>query len=154
MKKIIVLVFLFFVSINICFSQSGWYQMQSGTTYSLRDVYFINEQTGWAVSDSGRVFMTTTGGINWTIQQIGSPGLYTINFANSSTGYIGGGLCMLQLTGVSYLYKTTNQGLNWFFTSSGYGGDYIYWISSIAVINPETIFTSSCGQYSLGGSVG
>ncbi len=153
MKKVILLVFILF-SFNICYSQSGWYQIPSGITYSLSDVYFINELTGWAVSDSGRVYMTTTGGLSWTMQQIGSPDLYTINFANSTTGYIGGGLCLMQWTGISYLYKTTNQGLNWSFVYSGYGGDYIYWISSIAIINPETIFTASCGQYSLGGSVG
>jgi photosystem II stability/assembly factor-like uncharacterized protein len=155
MKKIIVLVIAFFVSFNICFSQGGWYQLSSGTTFTLRDVYFINEMTGWAVGDSsGRVLMTTTGGTSWTTQQIGSPGLYTINFANSSTGYIGGGSSIMGYTGVSYLYKTTNQGLNWFFLISDYGGDNIFYYSSIAIISPDIIYTSSCGTYSLGGSVG
>jgi photosystem II stability/assembly factor-like uncharacterized protein len=157
MKKIIVLVFLVLESFNICFSQSGWYQLQSGTTYSFKDVYFINEQTGWAVSDSARVFMTNTGGSSWTMQRIGTspyPDLYSINFANSSTGYIGGGLCMMQFSGVSYMYKTTNQGLNWSVINSAGGGDYIYYVSSFSIVSPDIFYSSFCGQWSLGGSVG
>jgi photosystem II stability/assembly factor-like uncharacterized protein len=154
MKKIIVFIFVFFVSFNICFSQGGWFLLSSGTALNLRDAYFINEMTGWAVGDSGRVLTTTTGGTSWTTQQIGSPDLYTINFANNLTGYIGGGSSLMGYTGVSYLYKTTNQGLNWFFVNSDYGGDYIFYYSSVAIISPDIIYTSSCGQYSLGGAVG
>jgi hypothetical protein len=34
----------------------------TGITTSLRSLYFIDAQTGWAVGDNGRILKTTTGG--------------------------------------------------------------------------------------------
>ncbi len=45
-------------------SNSGqdWLQQTSGITSPLRNIYFIDQLTGWVMGDSGKVLKTTTGG--------------------------------------------------------------------------------------------
>ncbi len=156
-KLFIFFCLLFILHSSMLNAQTGWFQQQSGTTSYLRDVFFVNAQTGWIVTDSAKILMTSNGGLNWSTQQIYTnpfPNFYTINFANDLTRYIGGGVSTSMGFGLKYLFKTTNSGANWYVINSEYNGVEFFCFSSIAIINPETIFAASSGQYSLGGSIG
>jgi hypothetical protein len=41
----------------------NWSDQVSGTSNSLRSIYFVNSLTGWAVGDLGTILKTTSGGI-------------------------------------------------------------------------------------------
>ena len=91
---------------NNCFSQSGWYQLQSGTGSTLYCVSFPSANTGYAVGGGGTILVTTNAGVNWSIQP--SPTSYDLEgvcFLNEMTGYA----CGAQGT----ILSTTNSGANW-----------------------------------------
>ncbi|HEY5123239.1 MAG TPA: T9SS type A sorting domain-containing protein [Ignavibacteria bacterium] len=159
MKRIFLILLLLIVhytlKIEDCTCQSGWFLITGGGNNNLRNMYFINESTGWIVSDTSRILKTTNGGINWSVQQIYGgpyPNLYSISFANNMTGYIGG--ASIGGYSIIYLFKTTNQGNNWFVANSYGGVADNQWISEFAIITPDIIFASTSGQWSLGPSVG
>jgi photosystem II stability/assembly factor-like uncharacterized protein len=68
LKKIIL--GLFFLSLNnFSFGQNFWEQIQSPTDNFLRTLHFSDSLTGWVGGDSGSIFYTSDGGLNWTQQQ-------------------------------------------------------------------------------------
>jgi photosystem II stability/assembly factor-like uncharacterized protein len=73
------------------------------------DLTFINENTGFAISNFGAIIKTTDGGYGWE-QLISHVDFFLnkIQFTNSQTGYIIGG----DNSG-GYLLKTINAGLTW-----------------------------------------
>jgi photosystem II stability/assembly factor-like uncharacterized protein len=104
---------------NICFtSNSGdnWLLQPSGITeYRLEDIYFLNRNSGWILSNDYQfngtaILKTTNGGVNWQISYFPDTALVfsSIHFLNQQTGFIGG---------FEKIYKTTNSGVNWFVTS-------------------------------------
>lgn len=91
-----------------------WTQLGNlGTTNTMWDVYFVNENVGFITAMGGsRLYKTTDGGANWSVQWIGSTnGTLCITFVTDSIGYVcgHGGL----------LYKTIDQGNNWTKLSPG-----------------------------------
>jgi photosystem II stability/assembly factor-like uncharacterized protein len=73
------------------------------------DLTFINENTGFAISNFGAIIKTTDGGYGW--EQLLSHVDFFLNkiqFTDSQTGYIIGG----DNSG-GYLLKTINAGLTW-----------------------------------------
>ncbi len=85
LKKILLILFL---PITLT---AQWYQQSSGTQLNLNSIFFIDSNSGWAVSDSGLVLRTTDGGSNWATQSgITSDNLYSVYFENSSVGWIVG----------------------------------------------------------------
>jgi photosystem II stability/assembly factor-like uncharacterized protein len=73
------------------------------------DLTFINETTGFAISNFGVIIKTRDGGYNW--EQLSSPVNFYLNkiqFTDNQTGYIIGG----DVTG-GYLLKTVNAGQKW-----------------------------------------
>ena len=78
MNKYILFLFiaLIFAISNI---NSQWFIQTSGTPNNLSSVYFINENTGWAVGDIGTIRYTTNGGINW-VAQSGPSALLSVYF--------------------------------------------------------------------------
>lgn len=92
---------IIFIFITDVFSQTGWFQQYSGTTNTLNDVFFLNNNTGYMVGAS-LIIKTTNGGYNWFILS-SSVGGREIQFLNLNTGYISGGT----------IYKTIDGGLNW-----------------------------------------
>jgi len=73
------------------------------------DLTFINETTGFAISNFGAIIRTTDGGFNW--EQLSSHVNFFLNriqFTDSQTGYIIGG----DTTG-GYLLKTVDAGQTW-----------------------------------------
>ena len=107
MKELFIF-FLIMLTSNSVFSQNGWIQQQSGTNEHLTSTYFVNNNTGWAVS--GVILKTTNGGTNWIIQYDDTTNFrfYGVYFLNVNTGYAAGGL------GPGKIVKTTNSGVNWF----------------------------------------
>ena len=67
-EKILFCLYFTFISLTISFAQAdGWEIQESGTNAYLKDVFFINADTGW-VAGNGIIMNTTDGGENWTVQ--------------------------------------------------------------------------------------
>ncbi len=88
----------------------NWAVIQSGTTKTLWNSFFINQQMGWIAGGSytgtSIIIKTTDGGLSWNPQYAGSNGWMTgMFFLNTQTGFgVGSG---------GTVVKTTNSGLNW-----------------------------------------
>jgi len=82
----------YIVVISLCLvtgAMAQWIPQNSNTTHILRSVYFIDENTGYAVGDSGTILKTTNGGTDWVLQNSGiTSDLYSVHFPEPSTGYI------------------------------------------------------------------
>jgi len=112
MKKITLLLLL---STNIILAQYSWSPLTSipANTNGPRfdDVFFLNENLGWAANGGlGEVYKTTDGGANWTVQAnntiLGSSHYFrNIEFLNSNIGFLG--------TLNNKFYKTINGGTTW-----------------------------------------
>jgi photosystem II stability/assembly factor-like uncharacterized protein len=100
---------------------------------SLKSVFFVNENTGWAVGT--KIWKTTDSGITWDSQNISA---YSISFINSQTGYCVNDLGVL---------KSTNGGTNWHQqTSVGGNSISVQDINNVYVVgNYGTLTKSSNG---------
>jgi photosystem II stability/assembly factor-like uncharacterized protein len=103
MNKTLKILFLFLITANLTFAQTGWFQQNSGGTAYYESVFFVNELTGWAAGGD-IVSKTTNGGNNWLSTQLSGLGLYSIFFINSLTGWA---------VSNQLVIKTTNGGNNW-----------------------------------------
>ncbi|MBK8554224.1 MAG: hypothetical protein IPL53_25535 [Ignavibacteria bacterium] len=125
MKRIYFLIVIFLVLSFLAFSQSVWWNQTSGVSSSLNSVYFIDNNTGFAVGDHYTILKTPNAGNNWLIQQINEAelrGFFSVYFVNNSTGWA---------VGDGKILKTTNCGINWKGQSSGTG----YWFKSVYFID-------------------
>ena len=115
MKKIITLILLLFIYSSNFYSQTGWFQQNSGTLLNLNSVYFVDGNTGYTVGDTGQytivnnLFKTTNGGSNWVRLNFSFYPLSSVFFLDANTGFICGG----GTYGGHTLSRTTNGGLNW-----------------------------------------
>ena len=112
MKLISLFVLLFSISIG---AQSTWqpapniFSNPNGQRFD--DVFFLDENIGWAANGFyAAVYKTTDGGLNWSEQlnEINIPGNYyfrNIEFLNQNIGFIG------TLNGT--FFRTTDGGENW-----------------------------------------
>lgn len=73
------------------------------------DIWFVDDQTGWAVNSNGQVLFTQNGGDDWVVKHVFPPKTYLrcIAFPTASTGWIGA------LTGSHALYKSNDGGTTW-----------------------------------------
>lgn len=109
------LLILLVVLQSFVYSQSGWYQQNSGTQNPLLSVFFVNSETGFVCGGWGCFLKTTNGGNNWnryfidTVTQCRS-----MYFFDSNRGY---------MIGDNIIFNTSNGGLNWnqVSTINGYG---------------------------------
>lgn len=112
MKKTIIIIFNFFIGVNLIYSQGGWDSIYQNDSLRLTSVYFINETTGFVAgmripSFAAVILKTTNGGTTWENQEYGiNAALFEINFINSSSGYTVGDN--------GNFYRTSNSGSNWF----------------------------------------
>jgi photosystem II stability/assembly factor-like uncharacterized protein len=67
-KKIFLGLFLLSLN-NMSLGQNFWEQIQSPTDNFLRTLHFSDSLTGWVGGDSGSIYYTSDGGLNWTQQQ-------------------------------------------------------------------------------------
>ncbi len=107
MRLLAISIIVFFSS--AIFAQNfDWTAQNSGVTVSLTDVFFVDNQTGWAVGNDGTILSTTNGGQDWTSQTSGvTDGLRAVFFIDANTGWAVGGSTNRTMV------KTTDGGLNW-----------------------------------------
>lgn len=78
----------------------------------LNSVWFADDNTGWAVGNSGRIVKTVNGGVNWTLQTAPSAdNLNGVRFTSTSNGYACG-------DNGKVIY-TVNGGTNWLSYTTG-----------------------------------
>ena len=93
MKAIVVSILMLMLSYSIVFSQNGWMQINSGTSNSLSNEFFLNENTGWICGSYGTIIKTTNKGANWILQQSNMNfELSDVHFINENTGWAAGGV--------------------------------------------------------------
>jgi photosystem II stability/assembly factor-like uncharacterized protein len=140
MKKVILITVILLISINLS-AQSGWIVYQTGADSVLTDICFANANTGWAVGNS-TIIKTTNGGLNWLRQNYTAYTTYTrfstVKFINENTGFVSGSHSVYQDYYTSYVFRTTNGGINWNITTAqGSGSTALY---SLIPINKDTIY--------------
>ncbi|MES2485940.1 MAG: YCF48-related protein, partial [Bacteroidota bacterium] len=57
----------FFILTGIYAYSQTWQQVNSNTSNEVYDMYFSNENTGFAITANGQVLKTTDAGNNWTV---------------------------------------------------------------------------------------
>ena len=88
---------------------SGAWQSLITVPEVLSSVMFINENLGWVVGSNGRIYNSTDGGTNLTIQNSGTTkDLSSVYFINSSIGW-----CVGDGDGQAIILKTLNGGQTW-----------------------------------------
>ncbi|MBK7378752.1 MAG: T9SS type A sorting domain-containing protein [Ignavibacteriales bacterium] len=108
------------------------------------DVFFINEQKGFAISSSGLsapsgLYKTTDGGNNWE-RVAGAPDGVDLLFLDSLTGFVGAS---------NAIYKTTDGGDSWYATQGTTGAGKIFFIKETKgwAIHSGTIYiTTDTGE--------
>lgn len=94
------------------FAQS-WFQQNSNTTEILADVFFLNNDTGFACGANGTILKTTDGGTNWVAKNSTvTDGFNLIRFVDNNVGYASGihnGMLVKSIDGGE---TWTNIGLN------------------------------------------
>lgn len=120
---------MIFSSISL-YAQYGWFQQSSPTTDPLGGIYFIDENTGFAVESwYGKILKTTNGGENWSINSSFVFGLHKLCFINKDTGTIVGAN--------GTILFTTNGGINWIVQYSGTNAN----LNKIRFIKTNTGYT-------------
>lgn len=78
----------------------------SASDEPLTEVFFTDDQTGWVVSFTGKIFNTADGGQTWTLQNSGTTApLWHIFFSDMTTGWAVGNN--------GTILKTADGGQNW-----------------------------------------
>lgn len=87
----------------------NWVDQPTNIEDIIKDIWFVNASTGWAVAENGVVLHTTNGGDTWELQTSGTEEhLMSVRFADENTGWAaGGGL------GVAVIIHTTDGGQTW-----------------------------------------
>ncbi len=122
MKNILTL--LLFVA---CFqtAKADWVKQESNTLAWLHDIYFINENKGWAAGSDGTLLATADGGKTWkNTVDFTKDTFRQVYFSDENNGWL---LCERNIyargaNASSYLLKTSDGGLSWDttnFTGSG-----------------------------------
>lgn len=96
---------------------AGWSTQQTNTLHETGAVYFINTNTGFAVTGDyqgtygGDIFKTTNGGLNWVSKYSSSRICFrhALYFVNANTGYAGGWALGFD----SALFRTIDGGETW-----------------------------------------
>src|ERR1035437_5547446 len=98
-------------SSSLAFSQAWTWQNPLPNGNPLSSVYWIDQNTAWAVGALGNAVRTTDGGTTWSVQSI-SPGtaLSRVIFTSPQKGWaIGAGVAMM----------TTDAGTTWSAANTG-----------------------------------
>ncbi|MCK5741962.1 MAG: hypothetical protein KAH48_07085 [Chlorobi bacterium] len=105
LKRIIITIFTMLISYSGLFAAEAW-EKSYGTRNTTNDIFFIDKNTGWAVSSDGIVVHTTDGGDTWTEQYAGTNVRMTsLSFINKTTGWA----CGMDGT----VIYTNDAGENW-----------------------------------------
>lgn len=117
-------------------SNSGlnWTGYLTVDTNRLSTLFFVDQNTGWAVGRRGKIVKTTTGGTSWFLQTSGVQSwLNDVKFIDAQTGFIVGSYDSLRI-----ILKTTTGGANWFNLSSNGTGR----LFSVKMLSANTVYAS------------
>lgn len=82
---------------------------------SLRTICFINRDTGFIGSESGRIYKTVDGGSSWTQDILPTQGVVQdIEFVTSESGFL--------VTSIGEIYKSIDGGVTWDLNHFAFGG--------------------------------
>src|SRR4030095_10294387 len=84
----------------------NWKSYYAGTYGFVKSIYFFDVNTGFCGASVGKLYKTYNGGLNWIFDTLGNGIIYSVQFANSQTGFAAS-------NNSPYLYKSTNSGFNW-----------------------------------------
>jgi len=94
-----------------------WIESTTLTSYELRDVTFVNQNTGWILGyylglpHASAIFKTTDGGSTWTSYTFGvDESLASVSFSDEMNGWIVGGQSGIN---GSFILHTSDGGENW-----------------------------------------
>jgi photosystem II stability/assembly factor-like uncharacterized protein len=109
---------LFIISLNnFSFSQNFWNRIQSPTDNFLRTLHFADSLRGWVGGDSGSIFYTSDGGLNWVQQQTNTINkIMKLFFLDDNRAWALAWDDELVYDNLFYgteILKTTDGGLNW-----------------------------------------
>jgi photosystem II stability/assembly factor-like uncharacterized protein len=129
MKKFFFILIIIHFTLLIVYSQSGWSWLNPLPQLNdLYDIKFVDDNTGYAVGNSGTIIKTTNGGINWFFCSEQRCGLLRqLNIINQNVIYAGGDqkLCRSSDAGITWNYIYNNLSiLSMFFLNefTGYAG--------------------------------
>jgi len=102
---------------NFTFAQNFWEKISSPTTNFLRTLYFADSLKGWVAGDSGAIFYTSDGGLNWTRQKTNTTStIMRLFFLDSEKAWALAWADVANSDNLFYgteILKTTNGGLDW-----------------------------------------
>jgi len=111
MKKLILLFYLILLPALLSAQPGTWSEQNSGVTTNLNSVWRVNNFTALACGEFGTVLRTSNGGSNW-INQTGNGIPLNVTLVSIS-GY-GSVALVAGYSGTdTWVWKTTNSGLNW-----------------------------------------
>jgi photosystem II stability/assembly factor-like uncharacterized protein len=105
---------------NLILPQNNWNLQSSGVTATLNCIRVVDNNTVWAAGDSGVVLRTIDGGITWTSVGggiIGDNIIWNIDAIDENIAFV-----TITPSSITYLYRTTNGGLDWDLVYSQNGG--------------------------------
>jgi len=129
--------FIFFISFLLLqfttLAQEGWIKQNSGTSFHLNSICFVNDTTGWIAGakennywhgfEQAVILHTTDGGLSWESRYFEGAYLGSIFFINENTGWAVGA-CISNEQDYGFVLKTTD------------GGNYWQWIEIHSDIKP------------------
>ncbi len=108
----------------------SWQTMHTGITEQLWGIYFLNQNLGFAVGSNGTIIRSTNGGLDWESVPTGISNLfYDVFFTKQGIGFA---------SGSNVLYKTIDNGDNWFPVTDFPFEAPADWIRSIKMVNENT----------------
>ncbi|MEM9053258.1 MAG: YCF48-related protein [Bacteroidota bacterium] len=120
------------------FSLTGFAQFEvinTGVTATLEDVYFIDENVGIAVGDSGTIIRSTDSGLNWnTVMNEPNVQFQAVGFFDELHGIASG----------NHTYITDDGGETWSLSLESPGSNFY---TDLEIISPTTCLVSN---YSIG----
>jgi len=143
MKKVFITAMFTMIA---CFTYSQWnWSNPTPFGYSLSDVHFPDQNTGYIVGQQGTILKTTDGGITWEFLPSGTlRRLEMVWFTDAETGYV--------TSDSGFIMKTTDGGETWMELQSGTTEEFndIYFFNEslgfIAGMNGQLLRTTDGGE--------
>jgi photosystem II stability/assembly factor-like uncharacterized protein len=128
MKIIINLILLCITVLCVNTLSAQWVQQTRPGTTLIKDIFFINDKTGWACGNNDYMIRTTNGGTNWNnISTSSNNHFEAVYFFDANTGFAAGASPTQ-----GRAWKTTNGGANWSIVAGPISGTFkdIYFVNS------------------------
>ena len=112
MKKLYIIFIFIIFSINLSYSQTGWFQQNNITPTANAGLLFLNSNTGWVIT-TGNIQKTTNGGLNWFTQHSMINSYKIVSMSSDKSNNIWS-LCIDSLNNLNFrVVKSSNFGNNW-----------------------------------------